>query len=75
MNQNNLIIDLEKKDLYQHELDVTMQRYRDKKSELQWADDEFEESLIQQELNIYANKIRNLKQALAKMETARQTTV
>ena len=75
MNQNNLIIDLEKKDLYQHELDVTMQRYRDKKSELQWADDEFEESLIQQELNTYANKIRNLKQALAKMETARQTTV
>ena len=75
MNQNNLIIDPEKKDLYQHELDVTMQRYRDKKSELQWADDEFEESLIQQELNIYANKIRNLKQALAKMETARQTTV
>ena len=73
MNQNNLIIDPAKKDLYQHELDVTMQRYRDKKSELLWVDDEFEESLIQQELDTYANRIRSLKQALAKMETSRQT--
>jgi predicted nucleic acid-binding Zn-ribbon protein len=75
MKQNSLIIDNEKKDLYQRELDVMMQKYRDKKSELQWADDEFEESLLQQEMDTYAKKIRNLKQALARVETSRQASV
>ncbi len=68
MNQNSLTINPAKKELYQRELEVCMQKYKDKKSELQWADDEFEESVIQQEMDTYANKIRNLKQALLRLE-------
>ncbi len=71
MSKNSLIIDPAKKELYLRELDMIMQKYKDKKSELQWADDEFEESLIQQEMDIYANKIRNLKQALSTIDTNR----
>ncbi len=72
MNSNNLIIDPAKKELYQRELETCMQKYRDKKSELGWADDIFEESVIQEEMDKYANRIRVLKQALAKIEGKQQ---
>lgn len=68
MNQTNLTIDPSKKKFYQNELETHMKKYRDKKSELQWVDDEFEESLIVQEMELYAKKIRHLKQVLKRIE-------
>jgi cytochrome c553 len=68
MNQNNLTIDPAKRSLYERELESCMQKYKDKKSELQWADNDFEESLIEDEMEKYAIRIRSLKQALGKLK-------
>ena len=64
MKQINTNLDPAKQELYKQELEQFMRKYKDKKSELQWADDEFEESVIQQEMDVYARKIRSLKAAL-----------
>ncbi len=68
MNQN-ANLDPAKRELYHKELEECMRRYKDKKSELQWADDEFEESVIEQEMEVYAKKIRSLKAILSQGES------
>ncbi len=70
MNKNSLIIDPAKKELYERELEACMQKYKDKKSELKWVDNDFEESLIEEEMKKYATKIRNLKHALGRAENS-----
>ncbi len=61
-------IDLRKKEQYIRELEEYKQKYIDKKSELQWADNEYEESFIQSEINSYARKIRRLKTILEQIK-------
>ncbi len=58
-------LDPVKRALYHEELEDCMRKYKDKKSELQWADDEFEEAVIKQEMEVYAKKIRSLKAILS----------
>ena len=43
------------------EIEVLLKKYRTRKDELEWADDEWEESEIQEELDGYAKKINALK--------------
>ena len=71
MNQKVISLDPAKRELYHKELEEYMRKYKDKKSELQWADDVFEESVIQQEMDVYAKKIRSLK-AILSQENGRQ---
>ncbi len=65
MSKVNNNLDPVKRELYHKELEEVMRKYKDKKSELQWADDEFEEAVIQQEMDLYAKKIRSLKSVLS----------
>ena len=44
-----------------HEIEELLKKYRTRKDELEWADDEWEESEIQEELDGYAIKINYLK--------------
>ncbi len=71
MNQKVISLEPAKRELYHKELEEYMRKYKDKKSELQWADDVFEESVIQQEMDVYAKKIRSLK-AILSQENGRQ---
>jgi len=71
MNQKVISLEPAKRELYHKELEEYMRKYKDKKSELQWADDVFEESVIQQEMDVYAKKIRSLK-AILSQESGRQ---
>ena len=71
MNQKVISLEPAKRELYHKELEEYMRKYKDKKSELQWADDVFEESVIQQEMDVYAKKIRSLK-AILSQEDGRQ---
>ncbi|RUM62823.1 MAG: hypothetical protein DSZ05_09565 [Sulfurospirillum sp.] len=71
MNQKTTSLDPAKREQYHKELEEYMRKYNDKKSELQWADDEFEESVIAQEMEVYAKKIRSLK-AILSQEDGRQ---
>ncbi len=70
MNMEN--VNIEKKAQYQIDLKKCMDKYKDKKSELEWADDEFEESLLEQEMEGYAKKVRGLKKVLAAIEVKKQ---
>ena len=65
MNKKVNSLDPAKREFYHKELEEYMRKYKDKKSELQWADDIFEESVIQQEMDVYAKKIRSLKAILS----------
>ncbi len=44
--------------------------YRAKHDELEWADDEWESSEIQEELDVYAKKIKKLKAQVRELEHA-----
>ena len=70
MSKKNPAVDPAKKELYERELEACMQKYKDKKSELKWVDNDFEESLIEQEMETYARKIKNLKQILGTISSA-----
>ena len=50
------------------EINTLLARYRSKKEELEWADDDWEVSKIQEELDEYANKIRQLKSKIKEFE-------
>ncbi len=65
-------IDINKKADYQAQLATFMQKYKDKKSELNWADDVFEESLIKEEMENFAKKVRGLKKILEQLEGDQQ---
>ncbi len=65
-------IDISKKAEYQDQLAIYMQKYKDKKSELNWADDVFEESLISEQMENFAKKIRGLKKILSQLEGDQQ---
>ena len=54
------------------EIDKLLARYRSKKEELEWADDDWEVSEIQEELDVYANKIRQLKSKVKEFEQAQK---
>ncbi len=43
------------------EIEQLLKIYRERKDELEWADDEWEESEIQEELDGYAKKINSIK--------------
>ena len=43
------------------EIEELLKKYRTRKDELEWADDEWEESEIQEELDGYAKKINTIK--------------
>jgi len=58
-------IDITKKEEYLAQVAEFKQKYKDKKSELEWADDEWEESVIEDEMNKYASRIRLLNQRIA----------
>ena len=58
-------IDISKKDEYLAQVTEFKKKYKDKKSELEWADDEWEESVIEEEMNKYASRIRLLNKRLA----------
>jgi len=57
-------IDISKKDEYLAQVIEFKKKYNDKKSELAWADDEWEESVIEDEMNKYASRIRLLNKRL-----------
>ena len=57
-------IDITKKDEYLAQVTEFKRKYKDKKSELEWADDEWEESVIEEEMNKYASRIRLLNKRL-----------
>jgi len=63
MNQTENI-DITKKDEYLAQVTEFKKKYKDKKSELEWADDEWEESVIEEEMNKYASRIRLLNKRL-----------
>ena len=65
-------IDINKKTEYQAQLAIYMQKYKDKQSELKWADDAFEESLISEEMETFAKKVRGLKKILAQLQGDQQ---
>ena len=54
------------------EIDTLLATYRSKKEELEWADDDWEVSEIQEELDVYANKIRQLKSKVKEFEQAQK---
>ena len=65
-------IDASKKAEYQAQLELYMQKYKDKKSELRWAEDVFEESLINEKIEIFTKKIRGLKKILSQLGNDQQ---
>jgi hypothetical protein len=67
MNQTENI-DVTKKDEYLAQVTEFKKKYKDKKSELEWADDEWEESVIEEEMNKYASRIRLLNNRLAAIQ-------
>ena len=58
-------IDITKKEEYLAQVAEFKKKYKDKKSELEWADDEWEESVIEDEMNKYASRIKLLNQRIA----------
>jgi len=54
------------------EIDTLLATYRSKKEELEWADDDWEVGEIQEELDGYANKIRQLKSKVKEFEQAQK---
>ncbi|HHH19545.1 MAG TPA: hypothetical protein ENK86_03390 [Campylobacterales bacterium] len=54
------------------EIEQLLITYRNKKEELDWADDDWEVSEIQEELDGYANKIRLLKNRVKEFEHAQE---
>lgn len=50
------------------EIDNLLAAYRTKKEDLEWADDEWQIGEIQEELDIYAHKIRTLKAKVREYE-------
>ncbi len=66
MNQTN--IEISKKEEYLAQIVEFEKKYKDKKSELRWADDEWEESAIEDEMNRYAARIKDLNQRVAAIE-------
>ncbi len=64
-------IDITKKEHYIVQVAEFEQKCKDKISELKWADDEFEESVIKDELNKYTTRLKMLNDRLliiSKME-------
>ncbi len=61
-------IDPTKQEQYIRELEEYKRKYVDKQSELQWADNKYEESSIQSEINSYARKIRRLTNILEQIK-------
>ena len=57
-NKNKIEFNLEDAN---SEIEVLLKKYRTRKDELEWADDEWEESEIQEELDGYARKINSIK--------------
>ena len=65
-------IDITKKDDYITEVAALKIKYKAEKEKIEWADDDWEEAMIQEEMDKYANKIRALNQqiaSIAKIET------
>lgn len=54
------------------EIEQLLAVYRNKKEELDWVDDDWEVSEIQEELDGYANKIRLLKNRVKEFEHAQE---
>jgi len=50
-------IDISKKDEYLALIAELKKKYKDKKSEFAWADDEWEESVIKDEMDKFSDKI------------------
>ncbi len=67
MEENN-DIDITKKDDYITEVAALKKKYKAEKEKIEWADDEWEEAMIQEEMDKYATKIRALNQQLASIE-------
>lgn len=61
-------IDIAKKDEYLAQVADYKKKYKDKKSELEWADDEWEESVIEEEMNKYAARIKFLNNQIAEIQ-------
>jgi hypothetical protein len=68
MTDQTEAIDISKKDEYLAQVTEFKQKYKDKKSELEWADDEWEESVLEEEMDKYASRIRLLNQRLAAIQ-------
>jgi len=61
-------IDSSKQEQYIHKLEEYRRKYIDKQSELQWADNKYEELSIQSEIDSYERKIRRLKNLLKQLK-------
>jgi len=57
-------IDVARKGEYLEQVTEFKKKYKDKVSELKWADDEWEESVIEEEMNKYASRIKMLNMRL-----------
>ncbi|MCH9814768.1 MAG: hypothetical protein K0U47_12590 [Epsilonproteobacteria bacterium] len=68
MQKVNETIDIARKDEYLAQVEDYKKKYKDKKSELEWADDEWEESVIEDEMNKYAARIKLLNQQIAAIQ-------
>ncbi len=69
MQENNQI-DIDKKDDFLREVEELKKKYKSTKAKLAWVDDNFEEGLIEEEMDKYATQIRALKQKLAQIESS-----
>jgi len=66
--QENNDIDISKKDAYITEVAELKKMYKAEKEKIEWADDDWEESMIQEEMDKYATKIRALNQQIASIK-------
>ncbi len=67
MQENNKI-DITKKDAYITEVATLKIKYKTTKEKLGWIDDSWEEELIQNEMDKYAQNIRELNRHIASIE-------
>jgi len=68
MKEENNDIDISKKDEYITEVAELKKKYKVLKEKLEWADDDWEEAGIQEDMDKYAVTIRTLNQRLASIE-------
>ncbi|HIP46172.1 MAG TPA: hypothetical protein EYG95_01295 [Campylobacterales bacterium] len=61
-------IDITKKDDYITEVAELKKKYKVEKEKIEWADDDWEEASIQEEMDKYATKIRALNRQIASIE-------
>jgi hypothetical protein len=65
-------IDVTKKDEYLSDAEKYKKLYKEEKEKLEWADDDFEESLIQEKMDEYASLVKDFKAKVALIETQLQ---